>query len=315
MQLREGSTWKIRSEWEFLSSWTLRELKTWSITQGMSDSTFHARDLFRRCRIVTILTLGLLGCWAKPLDFVEVKRTDEVVTETELEDFLEVVRLLPDGKLPELPTIYRLPLRWSETRTLPVSELINEETSQIERPWDAKHLAHEIETNRRFQRVLRRVEMTPEQFMGLMLTLGTAMNRGLLPDGYDFEGLINRGQKVITQLKRNRTPFNDYSPDRQFSISREAIWLYRLDRAKRLRDVPRENVELVRKHWEELAVIFPKEFQIDPLGTIADHLEEQGIPFEELPETGSDAGLQWNPDEAFIGTDAPRAHSEKPSPL
>jgi hypothetical protein len=62
-------------------------------------------------------------------------------------------------------------------------------------------------------------------------------------------------------------------------------------------------VELVQSRWDELAAIFPAEFQIDPLKTIADHLEEQGIPFEELPETGSDASIQWNPDNAIIGTE------------
>ena len=237
------------------------------------------------------------------MEFVEVKRIDEILTEAELDDFLEVVRMLPDGKLPELQNIYRVPVLWNETRTLPVSELVNEESVHIERPWDTKHLAHELEANRRFQRVLRRVEMTPEQFMGLMLAVGTAMNKSLLADQFDFEGFIERGEKVVFQLKRNRTPFVDYSPDRQFSLTREAVWLYRVDRAKRLRDVPRENVELIRRRWDELAAIFPAEFQVDPLGTIADLLEEQGIPFEELPETGSDAHIQWNPDEAIIGTD------------
>ena len=239
------------------------------------------------------------------MEYVEVKRIDEVVTEAELDAFLEVVRLLPDEKLPEFQPIYRKPARWSAGRTLPVSELVNEETAQIERPWDTKHLAQELETNRRLQRVLRRVEMTPEQFMGLMLAVGTAMNRSLMPVDFDFDSILQHGQTVITRLKRNRTPFVDYSPDRQFSVTREATWLNRVDRAKRLRDVPHENVELVRKHWDELAAIFPKEFQIDPLETIADHLREQGTPFEDLLETGSDAAIQWNPEEALIGTDLP----------
>lgn len=237
---------------------------------------------------------------------MEVKRIDEVVTESELEDFLEVVHLMPDGEMPQLPKIYREPAPWSANRTLPVSELVNEELGHIERPWDTKHLAHEMENNRRLNRVLRRVEMTSEQFMGLMLAVGTAMNRSRVPEEYDFGELIRRGQKVIAELNHNRTPFVDYSPDRQFSISRDAVWLYRVARAKRLQDVPRENVELVKKHWEELSNVFPKEFTIDPLGAIADPLEEKGIPFAELPETGDDAAIQWNPDEAIIGRDSRR---------
>jgi hypothetical protein len=258
----------------------------------------------RRCfALLTLLAVLLPGCEEEPLDFFEVKRIDEVLTESELDDFLEVVRLMPEGKLPELQTIYRVPVLWNETRTLPVSELVNEELTFIERPWDAKHLAHEMEANRRFQRVLRRAQMTPEQFMGLMLTVGTAMNRSQLADQFDFDGFIERGENVVGQLKRNRTPFVDYSPDRQFTLTREAVWLYRVDRAKRLRDVPRENVELVRDRWAELVKVFPEEFQVDPLAIIADRLEEQGIPFEELPETGSDAAIQWSHDAALIGAD------------
>lgn len=254
---------------------------------------------------LAVLLVSLPGCWEKPLDYVEVKRIDEVVTEPELESFLEVIRLLPDGKMPKLHTIYRKPVRWDAGRTLPVNDLVNEESAQIVRPWDTKFLAQEVETNRRLQRALRRVEMTPEQFMGLLLAIGTAMNRSNLPRDYDFDAVIHRGQKVIQQLKRNRTPFVDYSLDRQYSVTREAIWLYRVDRSERLRDVPRENVELVRQHWDELAALFPHEFTIDPLGVIADQLEERGIPFVESPETGQDANISWNPEESLIGTDPP----------
>lgn len=260
---------------------------------------------FRRLVWLAWGSVWLLGCWEKPLDYVEVRRIDEVITEEELDSFLEVLRLMPDGKLPKRDPIYRLPVRWDAGRTLPVSDLVNEELAQIERPWDTKYLADEVETNRRLQRAIRRVELTPEQFMGLLLTIGTAMNRSHLPDDFNFDALIHRGQKVIQQLKRNPTPFVDYSPDRQYSVTREAIWLYRVDRAKRLRDVPRENVELVRQHWDELSKALPPEFTIDPLNVIADQLEEQGIPFMESAETGHDANIQWNPEEALIGTDPP----------
>ena len=77
--------------------------------------------------------------------------------------------------------------------------------------------------------------------------------------------------------------------------------------------MPRENVKLVRKHWAELAALFPDEFTIDPPGTIADHLREQGTSFEKLPETGSDAAIQWNPEEALIGS-APLPRRLKPPP-
>ncbi len=254
--------------------------------------------------------LTLLGCGGKPLDYVEVKRIDEVITPAELDGFLEVVKLLPGGKLPIFPKIYREPAQWSPSRTLPVSELVKEETAQIQRPWDTKYLTHEIESNRKLQRILRRATMTPEQFAGLMLAIGTAMNRSQLSEDYDFNALIQEGQKVVVSLKQNRTPFVDLQLERQFSISREAIWLNRVDRADRLRDVPRENVALVREHWKELAAIFPEEFTKDPLSGISDQLKENGIPFEELPNIGSDSEIQWNPDEALIGRDTPERSAQ-----
>ncbi len=165
-----------------------------------------------------------------------------------------------------------------------------------------------MEANRRFQRVLRRVEMTPEQFMGLMLAVGTAMNKSQLADQFDFDGFIERGEKVVFQLKRNRIavcrlqprPAVFADPRSGLAVSgRSARNAFAMCRAKTWNSSAAVGTEL--------ATIFPAEFQVDPLGTIADRLEEQGIPFEELPETGSDATIQWNPDEAIIGTD--------PSPL
>jgi hypothetical protein len=280
-----------------------RQVAGWSIHSHMDAIVSRSIGLRRFASLLALSVVLLSGCGEEPLDFVEVKRIDEVLTAAELDEFLEVVRLLPEGKLPEMQTIYRVPVVWNESRTLPVCDLVSEELAHIERPWDTKQLAHEMEGNRRFQRALKRVQMTPEQFMGLLLAVGAAMNKSQLSDTFDFDGFVDRGERVAAQLKRNRTPFVDYSPDRQFTLTREAVWLYRVDRAKRLREVPRENVEIVRNRWEELAQIFPGEFQVDPLGIIADRLDEQGIPFEELPETGNDAAIQWNPEEALIGND------------
>ena len=269
-------------------------------------TSFSSISSNRLGRLVWLLFASVLlpGCWEKPLDYVEVKRIDEVVTEAELNSFLEVIRLMPDGQMPKLNPIYRKPVSWDAGRTLPVSDLVNEELAQIERPWDTKYLAHEVETNRRLHRPPPSGD-DARTIHGIVAGDWHRHDRSHLPADFDFDSLIYRGQKVSQQLKRNRTPFVDYSLDRQYSVTREAIWLYRVDRAKRLRDVPSENVALVRQHWDELAAVLPQEFSIDPLRVIADQLEEQGLPFAESPETGHDANIQWNPEDALIETDPP----------
>ena len=54
-----------------------------------------------------------------------------------------------------------------------------------------------------------------------------------------------------------------------------------------------------------LEPIFPGEFTSNPLDAVVDLLEEQGLPFEELAESGSDDQIEWNADEAEFGTDKP----------
>ena len=70
---------------------------------------------------------------------------------------------------------------------------------------------------------------------------------------------------------------------------------------QQLRQVPRENRELVRQHRDRLKAVFPEEFRINPLKRFAKVLEDQGTPFEELPESGSDDHLTWSRDQAIVG--------------
>ena len=89
------------------------------------------------------------------------------------------------------------------------------------------------------------------------------------------------------------------------NVLHEAAWITRLDRARRLLSVPEKNVQLVLEHSEDLIRLFPGELTRNPFDGIADRLDEQGIPFEELPGNASFDTLNWNPDEAIVGRDAP----------
>ena len=84
-----------------------------------------------------------------------------------------------------------------------------------------------------------------------------------------------------------------------------AVWITRIDRARRLSEVPPENLALVKAHYDRLKAIFPQEFWGNPFDPIADQIEELGMSFEELKQTGLDAEIDWKESDALRGTDPP----------
>jgi hypothetical protein len=84
-----------------------------------------------------------------------------------------------------------------------------------------------------------------------------------------------------------------------------AVWITRIDRARHLLQVPPENRAMAQTHYERLKAVFPKEFTANPFDSIADQIEELGMSFEELHQTGSDADIEWKDSEALHGNDRP----------
>src|SRR5690606_30943793 len=89
------------------------------------------------------------------------------------------------------------------------------------------------------------------------------------------------------------------------AILATAVWMTRIDRAKRLLEVPLDNVDLAKTHYERMKSIFPEEFTVNPFDVIADRIEELGLSFEELPQSGFDAEIDWTEAEAIRGEDQP----------
>ena len=198
------------------------------------------------------------------------------------------------------------PPDWDEGRTFEVRELVDREIKMLAERSDVEKLATHLPKNRPLLRALRREQLTPEQFVGLSLAIGVALSRSTLRDDQDLDRIIEEGERKIDELKQNAKPFHLHSQEGKHRVLRQAVWITRVDRAKRLKTVPPENyVDLVQKHGESLAAIFPEEFTVNPLDAIADLLEEQGTPFEELAESGTDAEIDWNENEAIVGKDPP----------
>ncbi len=261
---------------------------------------------FSFCLLPFALPLVLAGCADTSLEFREVKRIREKVTDAEMNTFLQIINSLPDRKLPKFPSVFAPPPDWDQENTYGVSELVEREIKMLAERSDVEKLAIHLQRNRRLQRTLRRKQMTPEQFVGLSLAIGVAISRSTLRDNQDLDTIIEEGERKIDELKQNVKPFHLHTQEGKHRVLQQAVWITRVDRAKRLKSVPPENyIELVQRYRKDLAGIFPEEFTANPLDAVADLLEEQGTPFEELPESGTDAEIEWNEDEAIVGREPP----------
>lgn len=274
------------------------------------DSTYITADCTtrrRRCGFVLLLAAPLFfaGCAGETIEYTEVKRIDEKVTEPELLTLLEIISRLPTKRVPELPPLFAPAPHWDEDRTLPVNELVEEEQRLMEDRHSVESLAARLYRDRTLQRLLRREHMTPEQFVGLVTAIGVALSCDTLRDDQDLDHILERGERALEDLQQNTSRFSSLRPDERHGILQQAIWITRLDRARRLKMVPPENLALAREHADVLVRVLPEEFSSNPLDAVVDYLEERGIPFEELSQTGSDAAIEWSREEARYGTDKP----------
>ena len=259
-----------------------------------------------RAYLTCILVLVWLpaGCGHAPEMSRDVKRLDEKVTKAELEKFLRIVERLPGKKIPEIPATLLPPPAWSQTRTLPVNDLVDEELAELESRWTVTEITHQMKADRPLNRALRSEHVTEEQFVGLLLAIGLALSREAVPVELDLNAMVERGEKVVHELRQFERPFGKLSADAAYAILQQAAWLTITDRAKRLTLVPPENQVLVREFKDRLVPMFPDEFKQNPLQRLAHILDNRGIPFTELPATGSDEFLPWQSSEAVAATPA-----------
>ena len=245
-----------------------------------------------QCLLVAVVIFS--GCSQSALEYTEVKRINEPVTIEEFKKFVSIVKQLPGKELPELPELYAPLPEWDATRTLSVAGLVREEKESLRNLWDERRIGRVLAQDLRLKRVLDRHEITIEQFVGLTQTIGLAVSRGHLRDEQDLSIILRRGQESMTKLEMDTRTYSNLTEDEQYYAQQQASWINRYDRARRLLLVPDSNIELVERNDTILREILPPDYFLNPFDPIRDLQEEFGMPFEELPESGSDADLKWS---------------------
>jgi hypothetical protein len=261
----------------------------------MNEGERLLTSCYRICMITTICWLNLFvsGCAKQEIVFTEIKRIDEQIQEQELQNILSIIQQLPQGQLPEFPPLFSpLPI-WDSNRTLAIEALVDEENLEIQRTWDEQRVAALFVDLKVLHRILERMQMTPEQFVGYIHVLEVAIVRTNNDDDEELLEIIRVGQDKIGKLHHDNRTFSTLSEEEQFVIQQQAGWITRIDRAEKLLQVPKENVALVNRHQEVLHKLFPKLFHYKPLAEIVDLVETFGLPFVEQPASGYDTNMIW----------------------
>lgn len=252
--------------------------------------------------LLLALCWALAGCGSEQVVSIEPRQIGDKVTEADLQLFLDVIDRLPDKKLPALPTLYKLPPAWDDQRTLPVKELVREEAEQLEKFWTDDATLRLLVRNRALQKALN-PRLPLDQFVSLIKGVGMALSRNTIRPEQDLEFLIERGERGLESLRNNSRQFNTLKAEEQHAVLTTAVWVTRIDRAKRLLQVPIANRELASVHYDRLKEIFPSEYTTNPFDAISDRVEELGLPFEELAQSGADAEIDWSESDAVRGDD------------
>lgn len=241
------------------------------------------------------ICLLLTGCSVEPLSYVEVKKPNERLTPLEWQKFQDVVAMLPDRKLPALPELYLGTADWPASRTLSVSDLVQDERLRLAEHDVIALLTTGWSRNRQLKKVLRQQRLTVPQFAGLVATIGMAVSRTTIRNQQQLDAVISRGQRELSVLLRDDRPFSSLSLEQRYAVTQRARWLNRIDRANRLEGVPRDNMDYAYRGRSYLQHVFPPSYWINPLDVLVDMEEEIGAPFVE-PEGGpSDRDLVWKP--------------------
>ncbi len=243
------------------------------------------------CAVLTMTLLTAAGCAEEEITFTEIPRPDERFSETSVRDLIRALSIIPAERRNELPPLFPPVPDWNPERTLSVTKLVEEEIEATRTLWDERRVAMHLKSQRRLQRTLQKMQMTPEQFVGLLESVGIAYARLAVRDEDELRTIIRKGASRIARLERDQRTYASLNEDERYAVFQSATWITRVNRASRLLQPPFENVVLAQRFAEALRSLLPASFLEPPLAQLIDREDQLGIPFEENAESGYDLQL------------------------
>jgi hypothetical protein len=244
------------------------------------------------CRRWLLLSLlALAGCGALVAES-ETKPFEEPVTPEELTAYMSVVAELPGKKLPPLPSMTLAAPAWSPHRTLPVKELAAKHFQELDAKLTVETVVKQLNGTRGLDRALRKVNWSIERFASFTVSLAAALNRTAASED-ELAQILDRATPALKSLAGDNRVFASLPDDLVFTVLDRARWIPLVQRARWLSKVSPETLTLVRERMDELKATFPPPLLTDPIAPLRHVLRDEGIPFRELPDSGSDADIPW----------------------
>lgn len=241
----------------------------------------------------------LLGCEQPTVGFYETKTIEERLTNADITAVVAVLEAVDEKSPAELPFPFLPPPVWSESRTLPVSELLAAEEDALQSVWSPDDAASRIPSGEPWDSALKNQKLTREQFCSLVLSVSAALGRGSADRSVSLKLVAERGKRELASLVDDERPFSSLTSDERHQAQNQAIWLTIRDRAEKLALVPQANVEAAASAGPALRHALGDEYFADPFAGLYPRPEDSGVPFEEGEL--SDADLTWSDRNAITG--------------
>ncbi len=254
---------------------------------------------------------GLIGCEQPTVEFLETKAVEEPLTQADLAAVVAIVEAVGEQEQSKLPYPFLPPPVWSESRTLPVSELLAAEEDSLQSVWSPEDAANQIPKGEPWDSALKSQRLTRQQFCALVLSVTAALARGAADPSVSLKQLAERGKRELESLASDERPFSSLTSDERHRALNKAIWLTIRDRAEKLALVPQENIEATQDCQPRFAESARGRTFRESVRRPLPAPEDSGVPFEEREL--SDADLTWTASNAVMGPAS--SHTEPLSSL
>ena len=204
----------------------------------------------------------ILGCAGESVpddNAARAQRIQSPIPEKEVVRFLKITARLPDNEPPTFS-----PLTESFYADDPADRLIDSCRARFEKQFDVVRQGKIWKQNRTIRSAAAREGCSTTELAGIMSALSTAICRAQIEDIEELKRLERKGEKETARLKKRLDQIDQrLSQQKTTVLSRQrtelAIKLSRnvalVEYLKVLQEVPEENIALVRRYHEELAML------------------------------------------------------------
>lgn len=258
-----------------------------------ATTTNHREWVLNRRTWLGVCGISILaGCMPELPTLEGVQEKSQPLSATSWDALRRIVEAMSVDARSKLPRWLPVCSFWQESRTLEIAQLAVEEQGKLVEFWQPKRYQNDLAWEKSLRTALLSEHVTLEQFIALTLCVGVACSSKLASKELADSLLQRRGDLAIERLSSDHRIYSKLAADERFAVIRDTEWLSRMELLSALRSVPAENVTLVTEQASWIEAHLPEHVRPDPKELLMDRRRQNGVPFEELPTSGSDSQLR-----------------------